>query len=149
MVRLVCIGPGPGPKNVLAELDNGDHVVVPYAIWKFKLSKETKLADYATAVGFVQFDVEEREAAGQTVRDVTIRTPGAEGSLIRLTVWPEFEDTPIEKGDFVAADGPFEAREYNNKTYLNLNVRTLAVIPQVERAETEVVNKKTSGKGKF
>lgn len=38
--RMVCIGPGPGPKNVLAQGLNGFLVVVPYAVWKHKLKNE-------------------------------------------------------------------------------------------------------------
>lgn len=41
MWRMVCIGTGQGPKNVLAENREGQRIVVPYAIWKHKLSKET------------------------------------------------------------------------------------------------------------
>lgn len=40
MWAMVCIGPGPDPKNVLAVNRDGIHVVVPYAVWKHRLSKE-------------------------------------------------------------------------------------------------------------
>ena len=33
----VCIGAGPGPKNVLWEYEDGTKTVVPYAIYKHKL----------------------------------------------------------------------------------------------------------------
>lgn len=39
MWRMVCIGTGPGPKNVLAEDREGNRAVVPYMTWKHKLSK--------------------------------------------------------------------------------------------------------------
>lgn len=104
------------------------------------------MAEYATVAGFVQFDVDEREAAGQTVRDVTVRTLGSDGKLVKITLWPEFEDTVVEKGDFVAADGEFQTREVGDKVYLNLNAKKLAVTPAAVRkgGDTEVVNKRTS-----
>lgn len=37
--KMLCIGRGPGPKNVLALMPDGTKTVVPYAIWKHKLSK--------------------------------------------------------------------------------------------------------------
>lgn len=98
---------------------------------------------YSTAAGFVQFPVEERDVSGQTVRDVTIRTQGENGILVRITVWPEWEIDSIEEGDFVSADGKFEAREVGDKTYHNLNsITRLFVGKGVKRAEREVVNKR-------
>jgi hypothetical protein len=102
---------------------------------------------YATANGFIQFPVEEREVNGQTVRDITIRTPGSRevpggGQLIRITVWPEFSDVDLKEGDWVGADGKLEVREVGDKVYVNLNsVSKFAVVPGVQRAEREVVNK--------
>ena len=37
--KMLYIGPGPGPKNVLVQMPDGAKVVVPYAIWKHKLAK--------------------------------------------------------------------------------------------------------------
>lgn len=50
---MVCIGPGPGPKNVLAEDTNGYQVVVPYAIWKHKMKNDAgeRLSDMRAASG--------------------------------------------------------------------------------------------------
>lgn len=36
---MLCIGRGPGPKNVLALLPDGRKIVYPYAIWKHRVSK--------------------------------------------------------------------------------------------------------------
>lgn len=82
--------------------------------------------------GFVQFPVEERDVNGQTVRDVTIRALGSEGSYIRITVWEEWADTDIDEGDLVFIDGPFEAREGQTKDgekriYLNMSAKSLKV----------------------
>jgi hypothetical protein len=73
---MLAIGNGPGPKNVLVELDDGSKVVVAYRTWKYKYKERKSVADYATILGFIQFPVTEREAGDQTVHDVTIRTPG-------------------------------------------------------------------------
>lgn len=103
------------------------------------------MAEYATAIGFVQFPVEEREANGNKVRDFTIRTPGTAasggGALVRCTLWPEFEDTSVDEGDFVAIDGKFESRDVKGKTYFNINVRRLKVFGQEATAEREVVGR--------
>lgn len=104
---------------------------------------------YATAVGFVQFDVTEREANGQTVRDATIRTPGTDGSLIRITLWPDFDEAGVEKGDFIAVDGSVEVREVDGKTYVNMNPNKLHWKGQdfaTQSAEREVVGRKSARK---
>lgn len=98
-------------------------------------------SEYATVVGFVQFDVDEREVNGQTIRDITVKTPGTEGKLVRVTVWPEYAGVDIERGDFVAADGTVTVREHNGKEYTNLNAKSLAVIPGAAKAERGVVQK--------
>lgn len=112
--------------------------------------------EYKTVIGFVQFPVEEREAAGQTVRDVTIRAAGSEGPYVRATVWEELADVAVEEGDFVAIDGPFEARivdakDGGQKTYLNISARRLVVLGhEAPRAEREVKAKgKKSRKSSF
>lgn len=102
-------------------------------------------AIYGSAAGFIQFDVEEREANGATVRDITIRSI-ATGDLLRITVWPEHEDVELEKGDFVAVDGKVTIREVDDKTYVNMSAFGLVVLSPAPRAESEVVTKKSSSK---
>lgn len=111
------------------------------------------MADYATAVGFIQFPVEERELPSKdVVRDVSIRTPGLDAPLIRITVWPEFADTELNEGDFIAVDGEYTERiaTKNDRpvTYRNMSAKRIAVVAQAEKPEREVVNKKAS-KGSF
>lgn len=108
------------------------------------------MAEYATEAGFVQFPVDEREIpSGQVVRDVTIRARGVDGPLLRITVWPEFDGTEINEGDFVAVDGEYTERIVgegkDTKTYRNINAKKLAVTPAAPKAEREVVNKKSKG----
>ena len=106
-------------------------------------------SQYATAIGFVQFDVTEREANGQTVRDATLRTPGTEGSLIRVTLWPDFDEANVQKGDFIAVDGKIEVREVDGKTYINMNANKLHHKGQdyaTAEREREVVGRKSARK---
>jgi len=100
---------------------------------------------YGSAAGFIQFDVEEREANGATVRDVTIRSI-ATGDLLRVTVWPEHEDVELEKGDFIAVDGKVTIREVDDKTYVNMSAYGLVRFAPEARSESEVVTKKSSAK---
>lgn len=104
-------------------------------------------AIYGSAAGFIQFDVEEREANGATVRDATIRSL-ATGDLLRITIWPEHEGVELEKGDFIAVDGKVTIREVEDKTYVNMSAFNLVRFAPEARAESEVVTKKSSGKGK-
>src|SRR3954471_14506534 len=104
---------------------------------------------YATAVGFVQFKVEERDVNGQTVRDVTIRTPGTDGKLIRITLWPEYAAQEVALGDFIAVDGDVTTREHEGKTYVNMNASKLVVFEGATRLEREVVSRKPASKSKF
>lgn len=46
---MVCIGAGPGPKNVLAEcVEDGRKLVVTYATWKHRLAKVSRTRDLDT-----------------------------------------------------------------------------------------------------
>ena len=98
------------------------------------------MATYATVVGFIQFDPNERDANGQEVRDVVVQAVGSGGKNVRLTVWPEHGDTPLAKGDFVAAQGKFSAANVNGKEYLNLSVNDLVVVAPAAKRGREVEN---------
>lgn len=105
---------------------------------------------YAAADGFVQFDPRTREANGQTVRDVTIKQFGSQ-KLIYITVWPEFDDTEINKGDFVAVDGLYSSRvkqtdDGSPKEYINISAGSLVVVPGARKAERTVVSAGTASK---
>lgn len=111
-------------------------------------------ATYVSASGFVQFEPAEREANGQTVIDYTIKTPGPEGTLVRITVWPELQGTPIEQGDFLAVDGKltvssFTGRDGVSRQSVQISASNLAVVPSIKAAERKVVNKGKSAKAPF
>lgn len=97
---------------------------------------------FTTVAGIVQFDVESRELdSGQTVRDATVRSI-ATGELVRITFWPDFEESEFEKGDFIVVDGKVTPREYNGNTYFNMSARTVAIVPAEPTKEPEVVKPK-------
>lgn len=148
---MVCIGPGPGPKNVLAEYEDGRRVVVPYAIWKHQLSKENPIADkvYRSVIGAVQFPPQDKEAAGKPVRSIVVRQVGFKEQAVNIyaTVWPGFDDIEIEKGDILFLEGRYtqgkgKTDDGTPRVYHNLSVTRLAKLgtavegdrPDVENA---------------
>ena len=100
---------------------------------------------YASAEGFVQFDPKVREANGQEVTDYTIKTPGTEGILIRVTVWPELAVKGLEKGDWLAVDGKLSVSSYTDQSgaprqTVQISASSLAFVKGVKRADRPVVN---------
>lgn len=105
---------------------------------------------YVTAEGFIQFDPQERDANGQTVVDATIKTPGTEGILVRVTIWPELQSVELKRGDWIAVDGKLQIGSFTDKAgaarqSVQISATALAVVPGVPRAEREVVNQPASG----
>jgi len=146
---MVCIGPGPGPKNVLAERWDGHQVCVPYAIWKHKLSKETRVSDktYVTAIGVVQQFGKDKPALAMkamtngTVRNFTIQTSNQ--GYVGVSYWDEFSDADslIVEGALVGVRGEYtESTGNDGRTYRNVKAITLSVGQTVQRAAREVVN---------
>lgn len=145
--RIFAQGRGPGPYNVGLEWDDGTKQVVTYRRYKQLMAE----AQYASAEGFVQFEPVEREANSQTVMDYTIKTPGTDGVLIRVTVWPELQGADIQKGDWIAVDGKlnigsFTGRDGETRQSIQISATALAVVKAVPRAERQVVNKGSSKK---
>lgn len=100
--------------------------------------------EYVGAQGFVQFDVNERDVNGQTVRDVVVKNAGKPIN-IRITLWPEFEDVDVQKGDFVAVEGKFtrntyQAQDGTNKESLQISASSLYVGKPAVRKERSVAN---------
>lgn len=105
---------------------------------------------YVTAIGFVQFKPNLRDANGKEVTEIVIKTPGGDGKQIRVTVWPEHlvEESlgrAIEQGDFVATDGAFSSNTWQDnegkkRTSLQISAYSLNVNgKRIKRAEREVV----------
>ena len=111
------------------------------------------MADYASAFGFVQFDPVVREANGQRVVDYTIKTPGMEGQLVRITVWPELQGDPIGKGDFLAVNGKLTINSYEKdgerRQSIQISAKSLVTLAGREQADREVVNTEEAPKDLF
>lgn len=87
------------------------------------------MSEYMTIAGIVQFPPRERQAGGKAVRDVLIRAIG-DNKNYSITVWPENGNIPINKGDFLVADGKYSSSVGQNKegaqvTYHNLSSNTI------------------------
>lgn len=86
--------------------------------------------EYVTIAGLIQFDPRQRTTKdGKQVRDIAVRAIG-NNKLVNVTVWPEKDNIPLSKGDFVVADGKFSSSMAQNKngeqqTYYNLSANTL------------------------
>lgn len=110
--------------------------------------------NYVTATGFVQFDPIERDANGKNVTDVTIKLPGGEKTYIKVTIWPEMNIPKIEKGDFVAVDGPFSSSTYqdkdgNQRTSLQISAYSLNINGvRIDRSDREVVQAQATANAK-
>lgn len=103
------------------------------------------MSEYAVVAGMIQFDPKEREANGQSVRDITIKALGTQ-KLVRITVWPEFSGVALKKGDFVSVDGKYEVSmgqgtDGGQREYINVSATQLAVLPAATKAEREVSNR--------
>lgn len=88
--------------------------------------------------------VTERPVSEQTVREFTIKAVGSQ-KLVRITLFPEFEDVEIVKGASVVADGKYTVNENGGKTYYNLTATALSITPPIKRGEREVVNQSGGG----
>lgn len=151
--RMVCIGTGPGPKNVLAEDDSGRRVVFTYRVWK-TLPKGAPMAEsegtYVVLQGIVQqFKKGEEwqpvlrtnQANGQNVSSFTIKTiPGQK--LVGVSLWSEYEHVVphVVKGMFVSLEGKMREETKNGTTYYNVTPSSLNMVAPVTRQERAVAN---------
>lgn len=87
------------------------------------------MAVYNTVAGFIQFDVVERKAGDNDVRDVLIQAIGSGGKNVKITLWPENAGIEVEKGDFIVAQGKFSQESVNGKEYLGLSANKVLVFP--------------------
>jgi len=104
------------------------------------------MSDYITVAGIIQFDPRERSAAGKDVRDVAVRAIG-NNKMVNITVWPENDSIPLQKGDFIVADGKFTSTPGQNKegeavTYNNLSATVIHNLTGSVAAPTKKAAKK-------
>lgn len=100
------------------------------------------MSQYKPILGFVQFDVNEREVNGQTVRDFAIQ-PGGSGDVpqIRVTLWPEYADFKVAKDDLVVVEGLVKTNSKGGKTYYNLTPTKIKNLgPAFTKSTEEVEN---------
>lgn len=85
--------------------------------------------DYRSVAGFIQFDVKERDAGGKTVRDIVIRPASGTKAKVNVTIWPDFKDVKLERGQFVAVEGKYSEvtkdGENGPVTYKNLSCQRI------------------------
>lgn len=103
------------------------------------------MSDYITVAGIVQFDPRDRTAGGKDVRDVAVRSIG-NNKLVNITVWPENDNVPLNKGDFIVADGKFsqsmgQNRNGEQQTYYNLSATTILNLTPAETPMPSSVKK--------
>jgi len=111
---------------------------------------------YGSAAGFIQFDIDEREYNDGIIRDATIRSL-ASGDLLRISFFPDFEDIPLERGDFIAVDGSIVERtvefededtgEVVERTFVNFTAKRLFVGETFAVAAPKVEKKKAASGG--
>ena len=108
---------------------------------------------YGSAAGFIQFDIDEREYNDGIIRDATIRSL-ASGDLLRISFFPDFEDIPLERGDFIAVDGSIVEREVEyedddgemvSRTFVNFTAKRLFVGETFAVAAPKVEKKAAGG----
>lgn len=108
---------------------------------------------YGSVVGFIQFDVDEREYNDGVIRDVTIRSI-ASGDLFRISVWPDM-DVELERGDFIAVDGKVDVRDVEietdegtiTRTYTSMNARKIVRFPSITGDGPKVAKKSAASSG--
>lgn len=152
---MLCIGTGPGPKNVLSIDERGRRVVFSYRAWK-ALPKGVPVPEgdqgvWTVAGGVVQQFKDgdsykpvcrTNTVNGQNVSSFTIKAFGPAQVLISVSLWSEFEALVphIVKGAFVSVEGKLKSETKNGTTYHNLSASQIAVLTPVARAERPVVN---------
>lgn len=95
--------------------------------------------EYRTVMGIVQFEPREGEAAGQPVRNITVRQNGFGKYAVRVsaTLWPSHAHVEVEEGDVVILEGAYKANQGKDKddnpvTYHNLSVSRIAVLGKAD-----------------
>lgn len=110
-------------------------------------------AKYIGIAGFIQFDVKEREVGERKVRDIVVRPVNSmTGQNFYVTLWPDFKDVQLAKGEFVAIEGKYSKVEKDTedgpRTYHNLSCQRIMVRGElVEAPKPDTVNSSSSDDG--
>lgn len=108
---------------------------------------------YRSVVGAVQFDPQEKEAAGKTVRSVVLRATGFKEQAVNVyaTVWPGHDDFEIAKGDVLFVEGSYTQGKGKSddgppKVYHNISVTRIAKLgTAVDARRPDVENDAADG----
>ena len=101
-------------------------------------------SEYIGISGFIQFDPRERKVGERTVRDIVIRQTGSAGMNVSVTLWPDFKDVAVKKGDFVAVEGKHSTNKQGDVTYHNLSAQRILVQESVEAPKPGTTNTESS-----
>lgn len=104
---------------------------------------------YMGVTGFIQFDPKEREVGERKVRDIVVRpSNSATGNNVYITLWPDFKDVAVKKGDLVSIEGKYSKvtkdTEDGPRTYHNLSAQRIVVQESVEAPKPDTVNSSSS-----
>lgn len=107
---------------------------------------------YKVVAGRVQFDPKPGQAGGKQIRKIALKVVGGDSTLVNVTLWPEYADLEINRGDFVMIDGKFSTRVGLNQqgeetTFYDLTISDIAVIPAAPKKEREVSNRQPARAG--
>ena len=93
---------------------------------------------YMSKLVVVQFDPEERDVQDQKVRSVTVRDTASQAK-INATVWANFKDVEIEKGDVLVIEGKgsqtTKETDEGTKTYNNFSVNGILNLGRLKIAK--------------
>jgi hypothetical protein len=76
--------------------------------------------EYVSIIGDVAFDPEGREVNGYQTRRVYLNTP--EGQQFYVTLWPQFENVDVKKGDVVYVRGSLTTLEETHAQFVNASL---------------------------
>ena len=84
---------------------------------------------FACVAGFVLFEPDAVDVGEQSVRRAKVRALGSQ-KLVRVTLWPEHAQVPLDRGDFIAVEGKWTATEAKGsdgveRTYYDISAANL------------------------
>lgn len=107
-------------------------------------------AKYISVVGFIQFDPKEREVGERKVRDIVVRPANSMNPInFNITLWPDFKDVALDKGEFVGIEGKYSKTETTvdgePRTYHNLSCQRISVRGEtIQAPKPDTVNQSSS-----
>lgn len=109
------------------------------------------MSEYAVLAGVVQkfgtkdtMTYRDVEVGGDSlqVTEFTVKASGSQ-TLVRVTLWPEFEDIEVYAGDGILAEGKFsQSKGKGDTTFYNLSAKSIAIIPASRSATRSEVTPK-------